>query len=239
MALDAVERIPHQCRLEVMKTTICVGALIVATLGCSAKAATSFPDAVVDDQLAVKSGREAVVVAGGCFWGVQAVFQHTKGVLSATSGYAGGSVKNPSYEHVSSGMTGHAESVQVVYDPSQISLGRLLKIFFSVAHDPTELNRQGPDTGTQYRSMVLVGGETQEQIVRAYIAQLDATKIFHSRIVTEVVKLRAFYPAEPYHQDYVYRHPFEPYIMINDRPKVEDLRKRYPELYVEKRAPTS
>jgi len=222
-----------------MKTAMCAGALLVATLACSARAATSFPDAAVDDQLAAKSGRETIVVAGGCFWGVQAVFQHTKGVLSATSGYAGGSVKNPSYEHVSSGGTGHAESVQVVYDPSQISLGRLLKIFFSVAHDPTELNRQGPDTGTQYRSMVLVSGEAQDKIVRAYIAQLDTTQIFRDKIVTEVVPLRAFYPAEPYHQDYVYRHPFEPYIMINDRPKVEDLRKRYPELYIDTRAPTS
>ncbi len=222
-----------------MKTRMIVGALIVATLGCSAKAASPFPDAAVDAQLAAKSGRETIVVAGGCFWGVQAVFQHTNGVLSATSGYAGGSVKNPSYEVVSSGTTGHAESVQVVYDPSQTSLGRLLKVFFSVAHDPTELNRQGPDTGTQYRSMVLVSGEGQDRIVRAYIAQLGATKIFRESIVTEVVPLRAFYPAEAYHQDYVYRHPFEPYIMINDRPKVEDLRKRYPELYVDKRAPTS
>jgi len=193
----------------------------------------------MDDALAAKNGRETIVVAGGCFWGVQAVFQHTKGVLSATSGYAGGSVKNPSYEHVSSGTTGHAESVQVAYDPAEISLGRLLKVFFSVAHDPTELNRQGPDTGTQYRSMILVNGEGQEKIVRAYIGQLDATKIFRDRIVTDVVPLRAFYPAEGYHQDYVYRHPFEPYIMINDRPKVEDLRKRYPDMYVEKRAPTS
>jgi len=212
---------------------LAIGALLVGL------ATTSFPDASVDAPLAEKSGRDTIVVAGGCFWGVQAVFQHTKGVLSATSGYAGGTVKNPSYEHVSAGTTGHAESVQVVYDPSQISLGRLLKVFFSVVHDPTELNRQGPDTGTQYRSMVLVGSESQEKIVRAYIAQLDAAKIFHGKIVTEVVPLRAFYPAEPYHQDYVYRHPFEPYIMINDRPKVEDLRKRYPEFYVEKRAPTS
>jgi peptide-methionine (S)-S-oxide reductase len=222
-----------------MKTMICIGALMVAALGCSAGAASPFPDASVDDPLAAKSGRETIVVAGGCFWGVQAVFQHTKGVLSATSGYAGGSVKNPSYEHVSSGTTGHAEAVQIVYDPSQVSLGRLLKVFFSVAHDPTELNRQGPDTGTQYRSMILVGGEGQGRIVRAYIDQLDAAKIFPSRIVTEVVPLRAFYTAEAYHQDYVYRHPFEPYIMMNDRPKVEDLRKRYPDIFVEKRAPTS
>jgi len=222
-----------------MKTTLCVGALMVATLGCAARAASPFPDAAVDEPLASTSGRETLVVAGGCFWGVQAVFQHTKGVLSATSGYAGGTVKNPSYELVSSGTTGHAESVQVAYDPSQISLGRLLKVFFSVAHDPTELNRQGPDTGTQYRSMVLVSSEAQQKVVRAYIEQLDAAKILRSRIVTQVVPLGGFYPAEGYHQDYVYRHPFEPYIMINDRPKVEDLRKRYPEIYVEKRAPTS
>jgi peptide-methionine (S)-S-oxide reductase len=222
-----------------MKKTMCVGALIVATLGCAARAASRFPDAAVDEPLASTAGRETIVVAGGCFWGVQAVFQHTKGVLSATSGYAGGTAKNPSYELVSSGTTGHAESVQVTYDPSQISLGRLLKVFFSVAHDPTELNRQGPDTGTQYRSMVLVSGDAQGRIVRAYVEQLDAAKIFRGRIVTDVVPLRAFYPAEGYHQDYVYRHPFEPYIMINDRPKVEDLRKRYPEIYVEKRAPTS
>src|SRR5262249_11338745 len=152
--------------------------------------------AAVDDQFAAASGRETIVVAGGCFWGVQAVFQHSKGVLSATSGYAGGTVKNPSYERVSSGTTGHAESGQGVYDPSQTSIRRLRKVFFSVAHDPTQLNRQGPDTGTQYRSMVLVSGERQEQIVRAYINQLEATKIFHERIVTEVVPLRAFYPAE-------------------------------------------
>jgi len=232
-----------------MKPAVLVVAIVVAVAAflagsrtftrAASAAASPFPDAAVDDALAAKNARETIVVAGGCFWGVQAVFQHTKGVLIATSGYAGGSVKNPSYEHVSSGTTGHAESVQVVYDPAQISLGRLLKVFFSVAHDPTELNRQGPDTGTQYRSMVLVNGEGQEKIVRAYIGQLDATKIFRDRIVTEVVPLRAFYPAEGYHQDYVYRHPFEPYIMINDRPKVEDLRKRYPDFYVEKRAPTS
>jgi peptide-methionine (S)-S-oxide reductase len=222
-----------------MKKTMCAGALLVATLSCAARAASPFPDAALDEPLASTAGRETLVIAGGCFWGVQAVFQHTKGVLSATSGYAGGTVKSPSYELVSSGTTGHAESVQVTYDPSQVSLGRLLKVFFSVAHDPTELNRQGPDSGAQYRSMVLVGGEPQARIVRAYIEQLDAARIFRGRIVTEVVPLRAFYPAEGYHQDYVYRHPYEPYIMINDRPKVEDLRKRYPDLYVEKRAPTS
>jgi peptide-methionine (S)-S-oxide reductase len=207
--------------------------------GATSAVTTPFPDASVDEPLAADVGRETIVVAGGCFWGVQAVFQHAKGVLSATSGYAGGSATNPSYERVSSGTTGHAESVRIAYDPSQISLGRLLKVFFAVAHDPTELNRQGPDEGTQYRSMILVSGENQAKIVRAYIEQLNAARLFRARIVTEVVPLTAFYPAEAYHQDYVYRHPFEPYIMINDRPKVEALRRQYPELYVDKRAPTS
>jgi peptide-methionine (S)-S-oxide reductase len=201
--------------------------------------AAPFPDASIDEPLASKGGRETIVVAGGCFWGVQAVFQHTKGVLRATSGYAGGSATNPSYELVSSGTTGHAESVRIVYDPSEISLGRLLKVFFSVAHDPTQLNRQGPDEGRQYRSMILFSTESQARIVHAYIDQLSAAHLFHGRIVTDVVPLDAFYPAEAYHQDYVYRHPFEPYIMINDRPKVEALRTRYPELYVDARAPTS
>jgi peptide-methionine (S)-S-oxide reductase len=202
-------------------------------------ASAAFPAASVDDSLTPEPGRDSIVVAGGCFWGVQAVFQHTRGVLRATSGYAGGSARNPSYELVSSGSTGHAESVEVVFDRSQISLGQLLKVFFAVAHDPTELNRQGPDEGTQYRSMILVSRDRQASIARSYIEQLDGAKIYRHKIVTEVVPLRAFYPAESYHQDYVFRHPFEPYIMINDRPKVEALRKQYPDLYVDKRAPIS
>jgi len=202
-------------------------------------AAVPFPAASLDDSLAPEPGHDSIVVAGGCFWGVQAVFQHTRGVLRATSGYAGGSTRNPSYELVSSGSTGHAESVEVVFDPSKISLGGLLKVFFAVAHDPTELNRQGPDEGTQYRSMILVSRDRQVSIARSYIEQLDGAKVYRHKIVTEVVPLRAFYPAESYHQDYVFRHPFEPYIMINDRPKVEALRKQYPDLYVDTRAPTS
>ena len=204
-----------------------------------AAAAAAFPAAAVDDRLAPATGRDTIVVAGGCFWGVQAVFQHTKGVLRSTSGYAGGSLTNPSYEQVSSGATGHAESVEIAFDPAQISLGQLLQVFFSVAHDPTELNRQGPDEGPQYRSMILVGRERQAHIARAYIEQLDAARVYRRRIVTEVVPLRVFYPAESYHQDYVYRHPFEPYIMFNDRPKVEALKKHYPDWYTDKRAPTS
>jgi peptide-methionine (S)-S-oxide reductase len=220
--------------------------LAVAALAAShifvradAAAAAAFPAPAVDDPIAAGPGRDTIVVAGGCFWGVQAVFQHTKGVLRATSGYAGGVAKNPSYELVSTGSTGHAESVEVVFDPAQVSIGQLLKVFFSVAHDPTELNRQGPDEGTQYRSMILVSRERQTSIARAYIEQLDGAKVYRRRIVTEVAPLRAFYPAESYHQDYVFHHPFEPYIMINDRPKVEALRKQFPELYVDRRAPTS
>jgi peptide-methionine (S)-S-oxide reductase len=218
---------------------VAAAAVVAPLVDRSAAAAAAFPAPTVDDPLAPDAGRDSIVVAGGCFWGVQAVFQHTKGVLRATSGYAGGAVNNPSYEQVSSGSTGHAESVEVLFDPSQVSLGQLLKIFFAVAHDPTELNRQGPDEGTQYRSMILVARERHAAIARAYVDQLDAAKIYRHRIVTEIVPLKSFYPAEGYHQDYVARHPFEPYIMINDRPKVETLKKRYPELYVEKRAPVS
>jgi len=207
---------------------LAIGALLVGL------ATTSFPDASVDAPLAEKSGRDTIVVAGGCFWGVQAVFQHTKGVLSATSGYAGGTVKNPSYEHVSAGTTGHAESVQVVYDPSQISLGRLLKVFFSVAHDPTELNRQGPDEGPQYRSAIFYNGEEQHRIAAAYVSQLQQAKLFRRKIVTEITPLKGFYEAEGYHQDYATRHPNDPYIVINDAPKVAHLKQVFPSIYVGK-----
>jgi peptide-methionine (S)-S-oxide reductase len=174
-----------------------------------------------------------MVIAGGCFWGVQAVFQHVKGVISATSGYSGGDAKTAEYEVVSTGGTGHAESVQVVYDPSQITYGQLLKIFFSVAHDPTELNRQGPDTGTQYRSSIFYNSEEQKKIAEAYIAQLDQAKVFPSAIVTKVVPLKAFYPAEAYHQDYAIHHPNHPYIAYHDLPKVENLKRAFPDLWRE------
>jgi peptide-methionine (S)-S-oxide reductase len=162
---------------------------------------------------------------------VQAVFQHVKGVVSATSGYAGGSVDSPSYEQVSTGTTGHAESVRVVYDTSQVSLGQLLKVFFSVVHDPTELNRQGPDVGPQYRSAVFYTSDAQKKIVQAYIAQLTAAKVFAKPIVTEVAPLRAFHEAEAYHQNYYNLHPNQPYIVINDRPKVEALRTQFAALW--------
>jgi len=194
--------------------------------------APAIPAAASDEPLAKASGQETAVVAGGCFWGVQAVFQHVKGVISATSGYAGGTVKNPEYEMVSTGETGHAESVKIVYDPSQITFGQLLRVFFSVAHDPTELNRQGPDTGTQYRSAIFYNSDEQKRIAEAYIAQLDGARVFPRRIVTQVAPLRAFYEAEAYHQNYAARHPDNPYIMYNDAPKVANLRQQFPDLYV-------
>ena len=195
-------------------------------------AATALPDPAVDETLAAKKGQETIVVAGGCFWGIQAVFEHVKGVTSATSGYAGGTLKNPGYEEVSSGTTGHAESVQIVYDPSQITLGTLLKVFFSVAHDPTQLNRQGPDSGTQYRSAIFFSNDDQQRIAKAYVDQLNQAKLFSGPIVTQIVPLKDFYRAEDYHQDYATNHPDNPYIAICDLPKVKRLQQEYPALYV-------
>jgi peptide-methionine (S)-S-oxide reductase len=194
---------------------------------------TLIPDPAFDPPSATSAATETMVVAGGCFWGVQAVFQHVKGVVSATSGYAGGTANTAQYEIVSSGRTGHAESVKVKYDPSRVSYGQLLKIFFSVAHDPTQLNEQGPDVGPQYRSVVFAADDSQRRIARAYIDQLQAAKVFRRRIVTDVSSSQDFYEAEAYHQDYFNRHPLDPYIMINDRPKVEALRRQFPELYVD------
>jgi peptide-methionine (S)-S-oxide reductase len=207
-------------------------ALLAALSPAPAKAA--FPDPATDVPLAKTASQQQVVFAGGCFWGVQAVFKHTKGVISSTSGYSGGTVKNPSYEQVSTGKTGHAESVLVVYDPSQVSFGQLLKVFFSVAHDPTELNRQGPDEGTQYRSAIFFADEDQKRIAAAYAEQLNGAKVFRHSIVTQMAPLAAFYPAEGYHQNYAELHPNQPYIYINDLPKIENLKKDYPELYVKK-----
>ena len=197
----------------------------------AAENATGLPNPAVDDQLASQPGEQTAVVAGGCFWGIQAVFQHVKGVKSATSGYSGGSASTAEYETVSTGGTGHAESVQIKFDPSQVTYGQLLKVFFSVAHDPTQLNRQGPDTGTQYRSVIFYANDGQKRIADAYIAQLGQAKAFRRQIVTQVVPLKAFYPAEGYHQNYATLHPDNPYIAINDLPKVENLKKELPDLY--------
>jgi peptide-methionine (S)-S-oxide reductase len=181
-----------------------------------------------------KPATERVAVfAGGCFWGIEAVFEHVKGVISATSGYAGGSVPSPSYEQVSSGETGHAESVRVVYDPAQVSYDQLLAVFFTVAHDPTELNRQGPDQGTQYRSVVFYTAEDQRQAAEAYIARLHQANASGRPIVTQVAPLKAFYRAEDYHQHYMAHHPYSPYIVVNDAPKVARLHSEFPALYRE------
>lgn len=178
--------------------------------------------------------KQTAVFAGGCFWGVEAVFEHTKGVMSATSGYSGGKRETADYERVSEGDTGHAEAVEIIYDPAQVSYEQLLKVFFSVAHDPTELNRQGPDTGTQYRSAIFYTSEEQKRIAENYIAEMRDAKVFPAPIVTEINRLDAFYKAEDYHQDYLAHHPTERYIVINDLPKVANLQKQFPELYVEK-----
>jgi peptide-methionine (S)-S-oxide reductase len=191
--------------------------------------AASLPGPVVDENKSEKKS-ETVVLAGGCFWGVQAVFSEIKGVSSAISGYAGGSKANAHYEIVSTGTTGHAESVQVTFDPSQVSFGQLLKIYFSVAHDPTELNRQGPDEGTQYRSEIFYTSDEQKHIAEAYIQQLTAAKVFKHAIVTKVAPLQAFYAAEDYHQNYVAHNPHQPYVAYNDLPKLTNLRAEFPEM---------
>jgi peptide-methionine (S)-S-oxide reductase len=208
--------------------------MIACNANANAGAAAPVPAPRLDAPRATSAGRQTAVISGGCFWGIQAVFQHVKGVVSATSGYSGGSAKTADYEIVSTGETGHAESVQIVYDPAQITYGELLRVFFSVAHDPTQLNRQGPDQGTQYRSSIFYGNDEQKRIAEAYIAQLDAAKIFPRPIVTKVVPLEAFYPAEAYHQNYASLHPNQPYIVFNDAPKVEHLRQQFPDLYTGK-----
>ena len=211
------------------------GIALVATLTWSrAQAAanpTPLPNPAVDSPRAATSTDQTAVISGGCFWGIQAVFQHVKGVKSATSGYSGGSAKAADYELVSTGTTGHAESVQITYDPSQITYGQLLKIFFSVAHDPTQLNRQGPDSGTQYRSAIFYANEEQKRIAEAYIAQLQQAKSFARPIVTQVAPFKGFYAAEAYHQNYATLHPDDPYIAVNDAPKVDHLREQFPDLY--------
>ena len=207
-----------------------------SVVACNAgdKTTAALPNPVVDAPIAASKGEQTAVVAGGCFWGIQAVFQHVKGVINATSGYSGGVANTADYDLVSNGDTGHAESVKITYDPSQITYGQLLRVFFSVAHDPTELNRQGPDTGTQYHSVIFYGSDEQKRIAEAYIAQLDKAKAFSRPIVTQVVPLKAFYPAESYHQDYAAYHPHDLYIVYNDAPKVAHLHQEFPELYTGK-----
>ena len=220
--------------------------LSLCAVAFGALAITSFavaPSRAADDAVVIPApaadvpasdSTQTVVVAGGCFWGVQGVFQHTAGVVNAVSGYAGGSRSTADYNFVSTGTTGHAESVQIKYDPKKISYGKILQIFFSVVHDPTQLNRQGPDSGTQYRSAIFTANDEQKKVTEAYIAQLNAAKVYQKPIVTKVGPLEGFYPAEAYHQDYLTLHPNQPYIAYNDIPKVENLKKIFAENYIEK-----
>ena len=225
----SVARIAVALMMAVVAITV-IGSRISMSSALAA-APSAVPAPVVDNALAAKPGQETAVFAGGCFWGIQAVFQHVKGVKSAVSGYAGGNVSSPSYEEVSSGTTGHAESVRVVFDPSQVSYGTLLRVLFSVAHDPTQLNRQGPDVGTQYRSEIFYTNPEQQKIATAYIDQLSKAKVYSKPIVTRVSKLNAFNVAEDYHQNYANIHPNDPYIRFNDAPKVEALKSELSSLY--------
>ena len=226
-------------RSQTSRLMLCAAAIgtlaIFAFMGASSRAAE---DAVVIPPPAADAspaeGLQTAVLSGGCFWGVQGVFQHTAGVVNAVSGYAGGTKASADYHTVSSGTTGHAESVEIKYDPKKISYGKILQIFFSVVHDPTQLNRQGPDTGTQYRSAIFTTSDEQKKVADAYIVQLNAAKVFSKPIVTKVGALEAFYPAEAYHQDYLTLHPNQPYIAYNDIPKVENLKKLFADNYIEK-----
>jgi peptide-methionine (S)-S-oxide reductase len=191
------------------------------------------PAPQADATLAQKSGKETAIFAGGCFWGTQAVFQRVKGVVATTAGYAGGAAANATYDKVTTETTGHAESVKVVYDPSQITYGKLLHVFFSVVHDPTQLNRQGPDVGTSYRSAIFYTNEEQRNLSTKYIAQLNAAGVFHAPIVTEVTPSKGFYDAESYHQDYALHNPDNPYIKVCDLPKIKALREQFPDLFQE------
>ncbi len=213
--------------------------LLIITPGCSTiststKTAAAAEPVVVEAPASTVKGEQVAVFAGGCFWGVEAVFEHVKGVKDVTSGYSGGAANTANYEKVGTGRTGHAEAVRITFDPSQVSYSQLLKVFFTVAHDPTQLNRQGPDTGTQYRSAIFYSDAEQQRIARSYVDELTRTKVFERPIVTQIVALKTFYKAEDYHQDYLAHHPDQPYIVIHDQPKVENLRKQFPELFVQR-----
>ena len=213
---------------------------VVAALAISAAAGLSVARSSAEEAVAIPApamdppagaGLETAVLAGGCFWGVQGVFQHLEGVTQAMSGYAGGDKSTAQYETVGSGATGHAEAVRVTFDPKKVSYGKILQVYFSVAHDPTQLNRQGPDRGTQYRSAIFPAGAEQAKVAKAYIAQLNRARVYDAAIVTKIEPGKAFYPAEAYHQDYLTLHPNQPYIAINDLPKVEALKKLFPDSY--------
>jgi peptide-methionine (S)-S-oxide reductase len=216
------------------------GALALATLAGMSSRASAEPFIIpppktdIAANAATSSEPKSIVLAGGCFWGVQGVYQHTKGVIQAVSGYAGGPADSARYDTVSTGSTGHAESVKITYNPKEISLGKILQIYFSVVHDPTQLNRQGPDSGTQYRSAIFTSQPEEQKVVKDYIAELDAAKVYKKPIVTKIEPMNGFYPAENYHQDYLTLHPYQPYIAFNDIPKVDNLKKLFAADYRDK-----
>ena len=220
---------------RVVRISLAIGlvALIVVAFSVHAAPTAPIPAATADLSLATKPGKQKAVFAGGCFWGTQSVFQRVKGVLHTTVGYAGGTAETATYSQVTTETTGHAESVEIEYDPSKITYGQLLRIFFAVAHDPTQLNRQGPDVGTSYRSEIFYLNGDQKRVANAYIEQLDAAHIYPKPIVTKVAPLNGFYRAEDYHQDYAYYNPNNPYIQVCDRPKIEALKEEFPELFVD------
>ncbi len=219
-------------RPALILATVLIGAgLALRGLPLAAQSAHSIPPPVLDEPANPQATSEVAILAGGCFWGVQGVFQHVEGVTSAVSGYAGGAADTAHYEMVGTNTTGHAESVRVTFDPRRISYGQILRVYFSVAHDPTELNRQGPDVGTQYRSAIFPTNSEQARIAEAYIAQLDQAHVFDASIVTRIEPGRSFYPAEDYHQDFLTRNPTHPYIVANDLPKIEALKRLFPNLY--------
>lgn len=209
---------------------VALGGMVVGPSARAAEEAHVIPRPALDEPQGTATS-EVAVLAGGCFWAVQGVFQHVKGVTKAVSGYAGGDKATAKYETVSTGRTGHAETVQITFDPRQITYGRLLQVFFSVAHDPTELDRQGPDTGPQYRSAIFAQNEEQARVAKAYIAQLEQAHAFNGVIVTQIEPRGSFFPAEDLHQDYLTLHPTSPYIVVNDLPKIDDLQRRFPDLY--------
>jgi peptide-methionine (S)-S-oxide reductase len=224
-------------KLVAIAAAVAIAFLLFAGRGVAAEKAVKLPAAAFDPPVTATTTAAApstAVFAGGCFWGVQAVFQHTKGVMNAVSGYSGGARETARYETIGRGTTGHAEAVQVTFDPKQVSYAKLLQIYFSVAHDPTQLNRQGPDTGTQYRSALFYADPAQKQVAERYVAQLDAARVFPSKIVTQIVPLTAFYPAEAYHQDYATLHPDSPYIATFDLPKIANLKSVMPEVFRDK-----
>jgi peptide-methionine (S)-S-oxide reductase len=235
-----IESLTREKRITLVRSAVLASVLLIAAgatialRGSAAEVSDMIPPPAVDEQAAAgapAATSEVAVLAGGCFWGVQGVFQHVNGVTSAVSGYAGGEQKTAHYQMVGTGTTGHAESVRITFDPGKISYGRILQIYFSVAHDPTQLNRQGPDVGTQYRSAIFPANAEQARVAKAYIAQLNQARVYDAAIVTKIEPGRDFYAAEDYHQDYMTLHPGQPYIVYNDLPKIDNLKKLFPDLY--------